>query len=199
MEDLVADSVAMRPSPRRLLFVTSRLPYPPTEGHQLRSWHLLRAAASRHHVHLLSLLRPEDPRELAPEARRLVADFEGIAIADALPRQALAFAGSLAGGDPFVVRKYVTRALRERFAKRVHSCDFVHLDMLPLAALAPLAGPRPVVLNEHNVEHVLAASRAKLAHGAKRLALASQLPSLRRFEREACERATRVLACSDVD
>ena len=34
----------------RVLAVTSRLPFPPREGHQLRSWNLLRALATRHEV-----------------------------------------------------------------------------------------------------------------------------------------------------
>ena len=51
----------------RILALTSRLPYPPREGHQLRAWHVLRALASRHEVTLLSFQRRDDlPDEAAP-------------------------------------------------------------------------------------------------------------------------------------
>ena len=47
----------------RILFFTARLPYPPREGHQLRSWHLLKALAEEHEVTLLSFLRKDDDAE----------------------------------------------------------------------------------------------------------------------------------------
>src|SRR5690606_19451614 len=59
----------------RVLALTSRLPYPPTEGHQLRAWHLLKALASRHDVTLMSFLRGDDAPD---EARPLRAILQGL-------------------------------------------------------------------------------------------------------------------------
>ena len=61
----------------RVVFVTTRLPWPPTEGHQLRSYHLLRAAARKHDVTLLSLARKEDRRDEVDHSPPLVGGLGG--------------------------------------------------------------------------------------------------------------------------
>ena len=73
----------------RILVLTARLPYPPREGHQLRSWHVLRALAAVHEVTLLSCLRDDDlPHECAP-LRDAVAQLELFPIAAQRSRTAL--------------------------------------------------------------------------------------------------------------
>jgi glycosyltransferase involved in cell wall biosynthesis len=58
----------------------------------------------------------------------------------------------------------------------------------------------PLVLDMHNVEHLLLRERAaRESQWARRLFLCSQIAKLRRFERNACRRADHVLACSADD
>lgn len=40
----------------RLLFLTSRLPYPPDRGDRLRAFHFLRSLARKHEIHLISFI-----------------------------------------------------------------------------------------------------------------------------------------------
>jgi polysaccharide biosynthesis protein PslH len=187
----------------RILFVTSRLPYPPTEGHQLRSWHLLRAACAEHQVDLLSLLRPEDPPTPAPLLTEHVHSIHTVPLpALGAPGPALALAGRwLRHRQPLLVARYVSDALRAAFRERVERADLVHLDILPLAGLmSELPDSTPVVLNEHNVEHILLRSRAEIEPVAwRRQLLRRQIGELQRFEASACSAADRVLACSATD
>ena len=186
----------------RLLFVTSRLPYPPREGHQLRSWHLLRAAARKHRVDLLCLQRPEDG-----EPHRVLADTVQSVTCVPLPSlhdplNAL-HAGWhwLAHREPPIYARYVTAALRRAFRRLVRNADLVHLDILAVAGLLRDV-PRgvPVVLNEHNVEGSLMHARAAIEPDkTKRALLAWQARAVERFERRACAAATRVLSCSADD
>ena len=60
----------------KILALTSRLPYPPREGHQLRSWHMLRALAKRHEVTLLSFVRDDDAPDATGPLRSAVAQLE---------------------------------------------------------------------------------------------------------------------------
>ena len=106
----------------RLLFVTSRLPYPPREGHQLRSWHLLRAAARKHRVDLLCLQRPEDG-----EPHRVLADTVQSVTCVPLPSlhdplNAL-HAGWhwLAHREPPIYARYVTAVLRREFRRKLRT------------------------------------------------------------------------------
>ena len=38
--------------PQDLLFLSQRIPYPPTKGDKIRSWHILRHLSQRFRVHL---------------------------------------------------------------------------------------------------------------------------------------------------
>jgi len=185
----------------RVLFLTSRLPYPPREGHQLRSWHLLRAISEVHEVTLLSCLRRDDtPDECAP-LRAVVSRVETFPIPTEHSRRALASAlmkGAL-GPCPFVAEKYFSRRMRARADELAREADLIHVDMLPLMRLVR-AAPRPLVLNAHNVEHLLLRQRADHeSHVARRWFMRAQVPKLLRFERAACRHVNRVLACSDDD
>ena len=187
----------------RILAVTSRLPFPPREGHQLRAWHVLRALASKHEVTLLSFQRNDDlPTEAAPLHVQM-ARVETFRIPGERSRSALArsvLRGTLTP-TPFLVAKYDSAALRERLTALARDADLVHFDMLPLIAHADCVPDGvPVTLNAHNVEHRLLATRARIETRAwARRFLAGQVTRLEAFERRACERADAVLACSDVD
>ena len=187
----------------RLLVLTSRLPYPPREGHQLRSWHLLRALAAAHDVTLLSCERDDDEPQAGGPLRALVGRLETFPIRAQRSRAALLLAAvkGIAGSRPFVVEKYAGAALRRRVAELAPRMDLIHVDMLPLMALLDGVAMRaPVVLNAHNVEHELLQQRAAIEpQWPKRLFLRMQTRKLARFERDACRRADRVIACSRAD
>ena len=188
----------------RILALTSRLPYPPREGHQLRSWHLLKALAERHEVTLLSFLRQDDAMAEAGPLRAVLADrLETFPIPSESSRLALAVAllrGTLTR-TPFLAAKYNSAALRDCVAALAAEADLVHFDMLPLMAHADCV-PKgvPVVLNAHNVEHKLLSKRASIEpRTAHRTYLRTQCARLRAFEQWACRRADAVLACSEPD
>lgn len=187
----------------RMLFITSRLPYPPREGHQLRSWHLLRALASQHEVTLLSFRRSDDepPCDALHDA---VHRFECFPIPSEQSRSGLMRAllhGIAPNGPPFLAAKYHCPQLRQALARLAREAELVHFDILPMMAHADCVPVRiPVTYNAHNVEHALLADRARLEPDfLRRRFLASQVGKLRRFETSACRRADLVLACSPDD
>lgn len=187
----------------RILVVTSRLPFPPREGHQLRSWHLLKALASSHEVTLLSFRRNDDQPGDPVELRDMLAGFESFPIPSEGSR--VVFAHALARGvlsrTPFLVAKYDSPDLRKRLGELARQADVVHFDMLPLMAHADLVpAGTPVVYNAHNVEHALLETRARMeTRWPVRAFLVGQSPRLREFECAAVGRAELVLACSDSD
>lgn len=186
----------------RILALTSRVPWPPREGHQLRSYHVLEALASPHEVHLLSCLRADDDPEVDAPLRSRLAGFETFPIPAERSRAALLRAllrGTLTS-TPFVVAKYGIPALRRRVAELAPRFDLIHVDMLPLMTHVPHECAAPVVLNAHNVEHNLLAARVGVeARVTVRAYLRTQVSRLQTFERGACRRAAAVLACSEDD
>lgn len=187
----------------RILFVTSRLPFPPREGHQLRAWHLLQALAAQHEVTLLSFARRDDDLAAAEQMRPRLAGLETFPIEAERSKAALAAAllrGTF-GSEPFVAAKYASKAMFERIAALAPGMHAVHFDMLPLMRYADAVPAKvPVVYNAHNVEHLLLETRARLeSNPLARLFLQRQVPKLAAFERDACRRAKLVLACSGTD
>ena len=187
----------------RILALTSRVPWPPREGHQLRSCHVLDALASQHRVHLLSCLRHDDEPDVPSALRTALSGFETFPIPAERSRAALAgaLARSIASPTPFVAAKYAFTGMRKRIAQLADEYDLIHVDMLPLMAqMTEIDAKVPIVLNAHNVEHALLATRAKVEpRAAARIFLRSQVSKLRSFEQAACRRAAAVLACSEDD
>lgn len=187
----------------RILALTSRVPWPPREGHQLRSYHVLDALASRHQVHLLSCLRLDDDPTAPAALRDKLAGFETFPIPAERSRVTLATAlvRGLASRTPFVAAKYELAATRRRIDELAGRFDLVHIDMLPLMTqLKNVDAGIPVVLNAHNVEHALLATRAKVdPRAAARTFLRGQVRKLHDFEQDACQRASAILACSQDD
>lgn len=187
----------------RILFVTSRLPFPPSEGHQLRAWHLLRAAARDHRVTLLSLRRPDEqplPAVLPDIDLDAVHQIDLPSIRSPARIGALALRGALSRRTLLDLR-YRPRALEKRFDELVAQADLVHLDILAVAGLLErVPHGVPTVLNEHNVESLLARRRRAMeTRPLHRLLLKLKHRGLEAFERAACVRADRVLACSHED
>ena len=184
----------------RILFVTSRLPHPPQEGHQLRSWHLLRAAAAGHDVTLLSLVRPEEAGPPSAELSR-TASVQAVALPKMSALCGLVTASAIVRGRALLQARYVTGALTRAFDRLAAEADLVHLDILAVAALIERVPPGvPVVVNAHNVESRLLAERVRSEPARwRRAVLASQVRPLARMERRVCSAANRVLACSAID
>ncbi|WP_167285037.1 glycosyltransferase family 4 protein [Marilutibacter alkalisoli] len=187
----------------RIIALTSRLPFPPREGHQLRSWHLLKALAARHEVTLLSFVRRDDDLAGLDCLRKtfkavhvfpIPSEHSGVSRARALLR-------GVGGADPFVVAKYASDAMRDTLRQLAVDADAVHFDMLPLFAHVDCVPDGvPTVLNAHNVEHVLLEKRLGIeSNPLRRWFIATQIGRLRAFERAACRRAQLILACSTDD
>ncbi|PNS08143.1 glycosyltransferase family 4 protein [Solilutibacter silvestris] len=185
----------------RVLMVTSRLPWPPTEGHQLRSWHLLRALSRRHQVTLLSCLRPEDAAIAQDDLPTNVARLVVHPLRQDALSTATQLASSLAGPLPYVVHRYADARLKTCLGELASDADLVHIDMLPLMACAEcVPSGVPIIYNAHNVEHALLRVRGdNESRPLHRAFLRSQTGRLNRFEEAACRRADLVLACSEQD
>ncbi len=188
-----------------ILFVTTRIPYPPREGHQIRSYNLLKSACRVHDVHLLSFARKDEGDVDTGHLEGLCASVNAIDIPlEHRPMKWLEVLTASAFTErPFVVHKYHSPEMERRIVECIerNAPELVHFDMLPLAQYRNCCRNLPVVLNEHNVESLLLERRAEASlHSLPvRRFLASQARKLRGFESRACRSADRVLSCSPED
>lgn len=188
----------------KILFVTTRIPYPPWEGHQIRTYNLLKRVCEDHDVHLVSFKRKDEDAAHADHLKTICRSVDLIDIpAD---HNKLTFFNTLLAGVlteiPFVVRKYFAAEMEQKLKLMIdhHTPDLVHIDMLPLAQYLPLCSGIPTVLNDHNVESLLVARRAESATSLpQKIFFSNQSNKLEKFEEYAVRNATEVLACSHDD
>jgi glycosyltransferase involved in cell wall biosynthesis len=184
----------------RVLAVLPCVPWPADSGGRLRTLHLVQALDAGCELTVVALRGGGD--DLAGFRARLRADVRaapaGLADFAAAGVRALT-------GDPLRYVRYagpalgalVDRALRERTFDLVH---FDHLHTAPLLERARTLQPSArLVVDEHNVESVIAFREAQRRSGLTRRAFLLAAGRLRRFEAHWIAQADEVLACSETD
>lgn len=189
----------------RILWVKVGGLWPLDTGGRLRSFHTLSELSRRHEVTLLTTHAPEEnPRELAD---RLSHCERVVSFAHRPPKRgslrlAGTYAGSLLSELPLDLWKWRVPALRAEAARLMETgeVDLCVADFLAAVPNVPLGGPVPVVLFEHNVEHLIWKRLLDVeGRGWRRLPLEIEWRKMRRFEARACKRVNLTVAVSEVD
>ena len=191
-------------NPLRILWVKVGGLWPLTTGGRLRTFHIVSELSKRHRVTLLTSHGPGDDadalRKNLPECERVVS------LPHAPPKQgsagfAAALACSWASPLPVDLWKWRVPGLRRTAARllAVHHFDVCIADFLVAVPNLPRPWPVPVVLFEHNVEHMI---WQRLTHAAplwQRPVLEVEWRKVRRYEARACAEAALTLAVSEHD
>lgn len=208
----------------RLLFLTPQVPYPPHQGTTIRNYNLIVHLSADYEVHLLSfqqandeppgnspLLRYCSVAETAPAPQRSMLRRAATTALSASPDMALRLAS-----DTFQARLGM---LLER-----HRYDVVQIEGIEMAPYGlwltshplwrsarskadlpgiPIGRPR-LIFDDHNAEYVLQQRawetdlrKATRWHAAAYSAI--QWQKLKRYERQVCHSADRVVVVSDAD
>ena len=190
----------------RVLFAGLALPFPPMNGHRLRTWAMVRALADDgHRVTLVSFAeRDEMLADLRPLHELCTAvDLVSTPVAAARPAlEPLRRGLALASPRPFGVWKLrsteLTRSLEGRLARE--SFDLVICDGIYNMQNLPVNLSVPVVLNKDDVAHLIVRRFLTLeANTLRRLYGTLEARKVERWERKTIRRARAVLACSEVD
>src|ERR1044071_5643183 len=88
-----------------ILFLTQILPYPPTSGPKVKTWHVLRYLSQRgHRITLASFVRPEE-LPYVDAVREVCSAVHLVPIHRSRVRDSLYFLRSLVSGRPFLVER----------------------------------------------------------------------------------------------
>ncbi|MEZ5499011.1 MAG: glycosyltransferase family 4 protein [Steroidobacteraceae bacterium] len=158
----------------RILWISHNVPFPPVTGALVRNYNLFRRIANRHAVDLLcfnqsALLSSNKQIELAAaELRKFAKSVEIVSIPaerHTLPRLLLYLRAVISKGG------YSMNWLRSREMAQIITIlvakgqyDVIHLDTISLAIFVPLFRDYPIVLNHHNVESQVMATRCNVEH-----------------------------------
>lgn len=126
-----------------ILFLTQILPYPPTSGPKVKTWHVLRYLSQvGHRITLASFVRPEELPYL-DAVKQICADVHAVPVKRSRVADVGYLLRSQISGRPFLVERddlSEMRTLVDRIA-RTESVDVIHADQLTMTQFAlPYAG-----------------------------------------------------------
>lgn len=186
----------------RILFLSEQLPYPLHDGGNLRTYHVLKALATRHEVTLVTHCDKT-------QSRKALTAFDGLCRVVAVPESGtgIRLGGNIArfgySGRPlFVLKNRSQRLLREaRRQLESEPFDVVHFSHLDTACyVCEGHWSAKTVFDTHNCLSAMASQFDGRTVGRTRAAvLAREARSLRRFEAEVCAAVDAVLVCSESD
>jgi sugar transferase (PEP-CTERM/EpsH1 system associated) len=188
----------------RILWVKPGGLWPLNTGGRLRSFHLIAELSRRHDVTLLTTHGAlDDPRGLAshlPSCKRVDS------VPYTLPKRgsarfALTVARSWLSPYPADLWRWRSRELRSRIQRTLaEGPDLCVADFLVAMPNLPRAGVAPVLLFEHNVEHMIWKRLEEVeANPARRMLLSLEHRKMRRYEAWACAHAQLTVAVSEAD
>ena len=143
-----------------IIFIATRVPFPPVTGHYLRTWHILRGLAQRYTVHFFGFWDKHATGQECARAEQALKTICASVYAETVGAErstahlAWDLLASLLTARPFIDTKYFSRNMREAIQSAVadYQIAIVHADSLPSGQyLLDLSLPR--LLTNHNVEY----------------------------------------------
>ena len=184
----------------RVLYLTSKLPYPPTDGGRIAVWELIKRLAERgHYVTLCCFSSETNQQSVSPLEQfchvELIHHDTHNRLIPALLNIFLPI--------PYTISKYYSKRMVEAVSSLLvsYQFDLVHIEPLHMAHYLPIAKAfsLPVILREQNVESLLIERFSREARGLQRFYARLQVPKLRRYEAKMCEQADLCLTITEED
>jgi polysaccharide biosynthesis protein PslH len=190
----------------RLLFLSHVIPLPIDSGYKMRTWSVLRSlVATGHKIHLLVLSGTLEGASHDDEMRRVCETVE--VISHTLP--SLSDGGNYRDRLTAISSPLPYNALRFRcdeMALRIQSwlkadkLDGVLSDTIYPLINVPTLMRLPLILNCHNVEHLILSRYLHHERNPAKLVYAwTEYRKMKVWENSGCSRADLVLACSESD
>ncbi|MBQ9801580.1 MAG: glycosyltransferase [Clostridia bacterium] len=159
--------------PKRLLFVTSRLPWPANSGRRVSLYHYCRGLAEQYGYEVALFAFPEwdQPRD-GTDKPPFIAEVH-VAAPISAPRKVLNLTRALFRGTPFQSALYDSPENRRRLAELVHAWqpDVILFDMIRLAPyMTPFLGSTRCILDLDDLLSVRYARQLKHFDGSTGIA-----------------------------
>jgi len=189
----------------RVLFLSSEMPFPPTNGHCLRLASLIRVLASEgHKVSLISFVDRYavnqdgfEARELCQEVSLIPWSLTTVATADYGRRLR-----ALLSAWPYAALRFASKDFSDGVRRHLGQGDFdaVICDMIYMLPHVPKDAATPVIVDTHGIAHVLFARYLpRLRNPFKRFYVWTECWKMQRWEIDWCSRATAVAVCSEAE
>lgn len=190
-----------------ILFLTQILPYPPTSGPKVKTWHVLRYLYQKgHDVTLVSFVRPEEEQHI-PVLREICKGVHAVPIQRSRIADAFYVVQSYLTGRPFLVERDDLRPMQDTVNQLVRENDFqfIHADQLTMvqfairgASLLPEKRPK-VIFDAHNAVWTIVERMKENAHYLLKPFLTVEAKRVKQYEGELLRTVDHVLTVTDID
>jgi len=141
-----------------ILFVSARFPLPLDTGSKIRTFNLLKSAASAHAVTLVTFSEDPEDREYLSELYEFCEEVVLVPKQKASRRQVAAYVtANLFSPRPYSISRYASATMKATLEELLAEGDFdlIHCGHIHVAQNLP-AVPVPRIVDEHNVEATIA-------------------------------------------
>ena len=188
----------------RIVWLSSRPPFPLDSGGQIRTYHILRELNRRHDIVLVTLADQAALADASDRINDVCREIVSVPYPEKHSGLSLYLRAALHYLDPipFVVSKYFSPQLRDALAQVLarQKVDLIVCDYLTPALCLPKSTTVPTVVFEHNVETLIwERLAAQETNWLKRIYLSREAAKMRRFEKQLTSRLAGCIAVSDAD
>ena len=189
----------------RILFAALALPYPPMNGHRLRTWAMVRALADEgHEVTVVSFAEPSEFEASLAPLQKICARVELVPVPerDASRGETVDRLTALLAPMPFAARRLRSQAFTDAVARQLSrgTFDVLLCDGIYNMQNLPARPGVPIVLNKDDVAYQIMRRYLTFErHPARRVYAWLEGEKVRRWERAVCRRVALILACSEPD
>src|SRR5690554_4690585 len=140
---------------KRILFISTQLPYPPESGGKMKSWHYLLALVNRYQLSLACFLKDETEEEAAAEFQNHIQlyDFYGEKLH--INRNPLSLIKSYFGHACLNVYRNYSSTFKQKISKIANTYDLLLIDHYEMFQYVPKDFKGKVVMHTHNAEFML--------------------------------------------
>jgi len=179
---------------KKILFITTQLPFPPVSGGVIKSWKLCEMLSQYYDLGIACLLKNNDAAYMAELQSRLqLRDL--VCYPLQVPRNAINLIKANLLGIPLNLYRNRSKAFRKMLDHKIPDYDVLFIDHYEMFQYVPAGYKGRVVLHQHNCEYLIWERFGELETAAlKRFALFNQAGHIRRQELKICRQADAILA-----
>ncbi len=180
---------------RKILFLTTQLPYPPVSGGVIKTWRLVNHWAVQADLKVLTLLKNDDAEMVGSFLSNLNGRIEFKGIEFQKERTALNLLKSYLASSTLNVYRNATRKMGDAVNAWSRDAEIIFIDHYEMGQYVPAGFRGKVILHEHNAEYVMWKRLAEIeSNPLKRLILNLEARRIGRTEIKYIERSDKTLA-----
>jgi polysaccharide biosynthesis protein PslH len=179
---------------KKVLFITTQLPYPPVSGGVIKSWKLCEMLAEHYDLGVACLLKNNDAEHISSFREKVsLKDFLSFELQ--VPRTPINLLKANLMGIPLNLFRNRSKDFRAQIAGIAGDYDVLFIDHYEMYQYVPKNYTGRVVLHQHNCEYLLWERFGELEQNAiKKFALFNQAWHIRKYEKKICKSANAILA-----